>query len=106
MKRWFRRRPAAHRGEHAWLRDRLRKPDERIRLRDVQIRELREQNGALTADNAQLRVALAAAVMAAGLERYRQDGAERARRIAEEPTVRARAMGRTRRDAPTERWSR
>lgn len=97
----WRRHRAARRGERAWFRDRRRHPDERIKLRDEQIVVLREQNSALTAENAQLRVAIGAAVMSRDLEYFRQIGAERARRVAEEshrianePTVQARAMGR------------
>jgi hypothetical protein len=83
----WRRHRAARRGERAWFRDRRRHPDERIALRDAQIAGLRGQVSTLAAENAQLKVAVAAAVMSTGLEYYRQQGRETTRRLAEEPTA-------------------
>lgn len=82
----WRRHRAARRGERAWFRDRRRHPDERIKLRDEQITGLRGELAAAQAENAQLRVAVAAAVMGAGLERHYQQGRQVAARL-DGPTV-------------------
>lgn len=82
----WRRHRAAWRGERAWKRDRRRHPDVRIALRDEQIAGLRNQVAALTAENARLKVATAAAVMGAGLERHYQQGRQVAARL-DGPTV-------------------
>jgi len=82
----YRRHRAARRGERAWFRDRRRHPDERIALRDTLIKELRLQLAASQQREAQLQVALAAAVMGAGLERHYQQGRQAAARL-DGPTV-------------------
>ena len=104
----WRRHRAARAGERAWARDRRRHPDERIALRDAQIAGLRDELAASQQREAQLQVALAAAVMGAGLERYYAEGRRAAARL-DGPTVvmRADALRRPSGPAPaTEQWPR
>ena len=100
----WRRHRAARRGERAWFRDRRRHPDERIALRDTLIKELRLQLAASQQREAQLQVALAAAVMGAGLERHFADGRRVAARL-DGPTVVMRADD-LQRARPTEQYRR
>lgn len=104
----WRRHRAAWAGERAWARDRRRHPDERIALRDEQIAGLRAELSAAQQREAQLQVALAAAVMGAGLERHFAEGRRAAARL-DGPTVvmRADALPRPAGPAPaTEQYRR